>query len=430
MIQRQFFALLLAFPLAATAQDSLRLTDCYQMAIQNSPVSKQKQLYTEATDTRLSSIGTAYLPSLTLNAQATYQSDVTKLALDLSKINPNLSQPEGLTKDQYKATLDVSQLIYDGGLTPARKEAERVTASTQIKSAETELYQLNDRVNQVFFALLMVQENTKSLLLMQNELATRIKQLESGVRNGAILSSTLNQVKAEYIKVGQNIEELNSQSLNLYSTLSELVGKPIDAKTPLAKPSFSNLTSTKSDRPERELFELQKTSFEQNKSIISAGNKPRLAAFGQLGYGKPGLNMLENEFKTFYIVGVKLSWNIFDWNQRKNDIKYLSIQQDIVDTRREAFDLNQRIASKSETQNINKYQRLLDSDKEILTLRTEILSVQRSQFENGTINAADYLSAVNAETIARITLSMHELQAIQAQANLLFVNGKLNTQNQ
>ena len=104
------------------------------MAIQNSPVSKQKQLYTEATDTRLSSIGTAYLPSLTLNAQATYQSDVTKLALDLSKINPNLSQPEGLTKDQYKATLDVSQLIYDGGLTPARKEAEKVTASTQIKS--------------------------------------------------------------------------------------------------------------------------------------------------------------------------------------------------------------------------------------------------------------------------------------------------------
>ena len=165
------------------------------------------------------------------------------------------------------------------------------------------------------------------------------------------------------------------------------------------------LTSTKSDRPERELFELQKTSFEQNKSIISAGNKPKLAAFGQLGYGKPGLNMLENEFKTFYIVGVKLSWNIFDWNQRKNDIKYLSIQQDIVDTRREAFDLNQRIASKSETQNINKYQRLLDSDKEILTLRTDILSVQRSQFENGTINAADYLSAVNAETIARITLS-------------------------
>ena len=190
-------------------------------------------------------------------------------------------------------------------------------------------------------------------------------------------------------------------------------------KTPLAKPSFSNLTSTKSDRPERELFELQKTSFEQNKSIISAGNKPRLAAFGQLGYGKPGLNMLENEFKTFYIVGVKLSWNIFDWNQRKNDIKYISIQQDIVDTRREAFDLNQRIASKSETQNINKYQRLLDSDKEILTLRTEILSVQRSQFENGTINAADYLSAVNAETIARITLSMHELQAIQGASQFI-----------
>ena len=430
MIQRNLPFLLLFFTIAASAQDSLRLSDCYQLAIQNSPINKQKQLYTEAADARIASVGTVYLPSVNVNAQATYQSDVTKLALDFSKINPNLSTPEGLSKDQYKATLDVSQLIYDGGLTPSRKEAERATANTQIKSSETELYQLNDRVNQLFFALLMVQENTKSLKLTQNELATRIKLLESGVKNGSVLSSSLNQIKAEYLKIGQNIVELNSQAINLYSSISELIGKNIEVNTPIAKPNFTSLTALKAERPERELFELQKTSFEQNKTIISAGNMPKLAAFGQLGYGKPGLNMLENEFKTFYIVGVKLSWNVFDWNQRKNDIKYLSIQQNLVDTRREAFDLNQRIVSKSEIQNIDKYQKLVNSDKEILALRTDVLSVQRSRFENGTIDVADYLAAVNAETIARISLTIHELQSVQAQANLLFINGKLNTQNQ
>lgn len=426
MIRRNILFIFLALPIGLAAQDSLQLLNCYQLAIANSPIGKQKQLYTDAADAKIASVNTAYLPSLNLNAQATYQSDVTKMALDLSKINPNLSSPEGLSKDQYKATVDVSQLIYDGGLTPARREAERVTANALIKSTETELYQLRDRVNQLFFALLMVQENTKSLLLMQNELATRIKLLESGVKNGTVLSSTLNQVKADYLKVGQSIDELKTQSVNLFAALSELTGKPIAQGTAVAKPNFTVSTNISTERPERELFDLQKNSFEQNKSIIAAGNMPKLAAFGQLGYGKPGLNMLENQFKTFYIVGLKLSWNIFDWNQRKNDIKYLSIQQNLVDTRREAFDLNQRIASQNETQNMEKFKKLVATDKEILELRTSVLSVQRSRFENGTIDAADYLAAVNAETIARINIAMHEIQAIQAQANLLFINGKLN----
>lgn len=437
MIYRFFITAVLCLPLSAYAQDSLQLFDCYRQAAANNPVAKQAQLYSDATDARVSSISTAYLPSLNLNAQASYQSDVTKLAFNTSAAagNAQLQQmlaglksamPEGQSKDQYKAYVDINQLIYDGGLTPARKAVERANADVQIKSAETELYQLNDRINQLFFALLMVQENIKALQLTQNELETRIKLLESGVRNGSVLALSLYQVKADYIKVDQQIDDLRTQAVVAYASLGELTGKPIVPGTPLARPKFDNLCEQKTDRPEKELFELQKTSYEQNKTVIAAGNLPRVSAFGQAGYGRPGLNMLDNSFAGYYMVGIRLSWNIFDWGQRKSDIKYLDIQKNIADTRLESFNLNQKIAENTENLNIEKYRRQATDDNEILSLRKEVLRLQTSKFENGIIDAADYLSAVNAETQARISLTMHEIQALQSQAALYYDEGKLN----
>jgi outer membrane protein TolC len=438
MIYRVFLITAMLMPIiGACAQDSLRLFDCYRQVAANNPVAKQKQLYADATDARIKSIETAYLPALNLNAQASYQSDVTKLAFNTSAVEGNTqlqqmlaglksAMPEGQSKDQYKAYIDVNQLIYDGGLTPARKAVETATANVQIKSSETELYQLNDRVNQLFFALLMVQENIKALQLTQNELETRIKLLESGVRNGSVLALSLYQVKADYIKVGQQIDDLRTQAVVAYASLGELTGKPVDPATPLARPKFEQLDSVKTDRPEKELYELQKTSYEQNKTVIAAGNLPRVSAFGQAGYGRPGLNMLDNSFAGYYMVGIRLSWNIFDWGQRKSDIKYLDIQKSIADTHLESFSLNQRIAENSANRNIEKYRRQATADNEILNLRKEVLRLQTSKFENGTLDAADYLSAVNAETQARITLTMHEIQMLQSQADLYYNEGKLN----
>jgi outer membrane protein TolC len=437
MIYRFFISAALCLPVSAYAQDSLQLFDCYRQAAASNPVAKQAQLYSDATDARVNSISTAYLPSLNLNAQASYQSDVTKLAFNTSAVagNTQLQQmlaglksamPEGQSKDQYKAYVDINQLIYDGGLTPARKAVERANADVQIKSAETELYQLNERVNQLFFALLMVQENINALQLTQHELETRIKLLESGVRNGSVPALNLYQVKADYIKVRQQIDDLRTQAAVAYASLGELTGKPIVPGTPLARPKFDKLGEQKTDRPEKELYELQKTSYEQNKTVIAAGNLPRVSAFGQAGYGRPGLNMLDNSFAGYYMVGIRLSWNIFDWGQRKSDIKYLDIQKNIADTHLESFNLNQRIAVNTENRNIEKYRRQATDDNEILSLRKEVLRLQTSKFENGIIDAADYLSAVNAETQARIALTMHEIQALQSQAALYYDEGKLN----
>jgi outer membrane protein TolC len=427
MIKKIITASLASFCLITHAQDSVRLFDCYKQAAQYFPVYQQSKLYAEVGELKDKNLKICYLPSVNLNAQASYQSDVT--SIDLSKLGtiiPGFQSPDPASKDQYKIYLDVNQLIYDGGLTTARRNVEKANISTQQKNADIELYQINDRINQYFFAILFLQENEKTIALYRTNLEARIKILESGMRNGTVLEGTYSQVKAEYVKTGQQLDEIAAQKASIINSLSELTGTKLSTEAKFSRPQFENINKNESIRPELEAFDLQKSTLDANKQMLNSTRMPRLSAFAQGGYGRPGLNMLNNNFDTYYMVGLRLSWNVFDWNSKNNDIKQLDLQQNIIDTRRQTFEINQRIGLGNEKQNMEKYQKLMASDNELIELRSKVAKMQTSKFENGTIDAADYLTALNDENQARINLNLHQMQYLQAKANYLYISGKAN----
>lgn len=418
---------LAGFCAIAGAQDSIKLFDCYKQAAQYFPVYKQTQLYTEVSELKDNNLKSNYLPSINLNAQASYQSDVT--TVDLSKLGtviPGFQAPDPASKDQYKIYLDVNQLIYDGGLTSARRNVEKASINAQMKSADIELYQVNDRINQLYFGVLFLQENEKTIALYRTNLEARLKILESGVRNGIVLVGTYSQIKAEYIKTAQQLDEIASQKSILISSLSEITGMKLSSDAKFSQPDFDVVNNAEKVRPELEAFDLQKTTLEENKRMLNSTRMPRLSAFAQGGYGRPALNMFNNNFDSYYIVGLRLSWNVFDWNNKSNEVKQLGLQQNIIDTKRETFEMNQRIGLNTEKMNMEKFEKLIVSDNELISLRNNVTQMQTAKFENGTIDAADYLSALNDENLARISLNLHKMQYLQAKANYLFISGKAN----
>jgi outer membrane protein TolC len=418
------------------AQDTLSLNYCHELAIENYEISKNKALLKEAYKIKLDNIKTNYLPKVDLNAQATYQSDATSLDLGdgntgnpqmdalLSNLTSNMPDAEDLLT-QYKASLDVSQMIYDGGITKASNKYEEVKLQTDIQSIVTDLHSIKNRVNVLYFSILLIQEQEKALLIMKKELSERINNVESGVKNGIVLHSDLQNLKAEKLKLEQNIDNAVENKLILKQNLLYFIEYQNTNDITFTLPEINIDDSVKLNRPEQQLFDLQAKSLEVTQVVLKKSKNPKIVGFGQLGYGKPGINMLSSDMEAYYIVGAKLSWNILDWNKNKNERQILSITQQQIQNSKEAFEKNIQLSVNQYLNDINRIEKQIEKDEEIIQLRSEITKTSASQVENGTITSTDYLSVLNAETQARITLQTHIIQLKQAKINYLTSLGNI-----
>jgi outer membrane protein TolC len=311
-MKRLLFVVIGFAPLFASAQQVLTLDECYSLAEKNYPLAKQTALLEEKLNSEIKVLEKEKLPKLNLNAQATYQSDVIKFPLQI----PN-STVEPPNKDQYRATLDANQLIYNGGNIAANTRLKTAELATQQQQVAVNLYTLKSRINQNYFSVLLFQEQAKLLLSKMEELDARLKEVNTGVKYGAALPASEQVLKAEQLKLEQQISQVNFDRKKALNNLSLLLSQNLDSATTLTNPDILVAPEIESQRPELELFDLQETQLETSKEVISKSNFPKLLGFAQAGYGNPGLNMLDNSFQDFYMVGVKLNWNIFDWGKTK-----------------------------------------------------------------------------------------------------------------
>ncbi|NRT12748.1 TolC family protein [Flavobacterium sp. 14A] len=176
-------------------------------------------------------------------------------------------------------------------------------------------------------------------------------------------------------------------------------------------------------RPELQLFDLQNQQIEHSKTIITKNKVPKINAFGQAGYGNPGLNMLDNSFQTFYMLGVKANWNVFDWNKSKKEKEALTISEAIIDTERETFLVNTNLQLQEMENEINKLDEITSTDSEIIALRQYVVKSADSQLKNGVIKASDYLIELTNLYEAKLNQKIHEIQLDLANANYLIING-------
>jgi outer membrane protein TolC len=404
-------------PLFALAQQKMTLEDCYSLAHQNYPTAKQINLLQQKSDYEISALHTARLPKIDLNAQGTYQNQVTEIP------NPFITP---LNKDQYRATLDVNQLLYNGGLIDANTKLKEAQTKTQQQQVEVNLYQLKSRINQLFFSILLLQERKDLLIIKQQQLDSRINEVKTGIRFGAILPASEKVLEAENLKIKQQLSEIQLDKKKLFENLSSMTLTTIPDTTIVDKPSITISSTTNINRPEIQFFELQNQQIEASKNILTKNNLPKINAFGMAGYGNPGLNMIENSFEPIFIVGLKANWNVFDWNKSRAEKDALAISADIIATEKETFQLNNTIQLQEINAEILKSKTNIATDSEIIALREFIEKTANSQLKNGVITSSDYLVEFTNLYEAKNSQKTHEIQLELAKANYQVTIGSTN----
>lgn len=402
----------------SNAQQKLTLEECYALVNNKYPIAKQTNLLQQKATYEIEAINKGKLPKIDLNAQATYQSDVTQLPIKLPNVTVN-----PLNKDQYRATLDVNQLIYNGGLIEANAKLKEAQTLTQKQQVEVSLYQLKTKINQLYFSILLLQERESLLISKKEQLLSKIKEVQSGVKFGAILPASEKVLEAENLKIKQQLAEINSDRTKLFQNLASLTFSEIDSKTKLERPTSTIDFAKESSRPELKLYDLQSEQIETSSAILSKNYLPKVNAFGQAGYGNPGLNMLDNSFQTFYMVGVKANWNVFDWNKTKSEKQALLVSKEIVSSEKEVFQLNNQLQLQEFENEIKKQEEILKTDSELIELRNYILKSSDSQLKNGVITSSEYIVEFTNLYEAKINQKLHEIQLELAKANYQVIKG-------
>lgn len=410
--------LFLSFSIITFGQ-TLNLDTCQKRARENYPLLKQYGLIEKTADYNLSNANKAYLPQVSLLAKATYQSDVTAIPENLGQVLTQLSgQPVSfpvLSKDQYQAALEVNQLVWDGGVVNAQKKMIKASSEAEKQKLEVDLYALNDRINNLFFGVMLIKEQLNVNRILQDELASNYQRMEAYLKNGLIQQADLDAVKVEQINAAQQETDLKSVLKSYCQMLSVFTGINVNEKTELEKPLLPVVNENiENKRPELSLFESQKNLLESQKKTILAGNLPKIGLFIQGGYGRPGFDFFKNDFTSFYIGGVRLSWNIAGFYTQKNELKKIETGQKNVDIMKETFLFNTNLLTKQQMNEIDKLRVTLKNDEEIIRLRNNIKKATESKFQNGTITTTDFLREINAENIARQTRTLHEVQLYMA----------------
>jgi len=409
------------FALASAQDGSVTLDYCLSQAIANHPLFDQYDLLNSTSGLKIKNLNKNYLPDMNINGDAHYQSNVT----EIPTVIPSFA-PEPLSKDQYKISLDVSEMIYDGGITKRNKDVEYIDNEINQQNVGIDLYRFKDRVISAYYNIIALQESRQLLEITRQNLESRLIEVESGVKNGMVLSSNAEIIKAELLKIDQRYIEIDAGISSGYKVLSILTGDTIAAGTKLqwGNPVIESYAPGH-DRLEYNLFSLQQQKAESLKKVASSRLVPKLWAYGQAGYGRPGFNMLLNQFDDYYIIGAKLSWNFYNWNKTRNEKSILDLQKEIVNTSRASFDQSLSVDLERRMAEIVKIETLLPKDQQIVDLRAGIVQTYASQLQNGVITATEYITELHAETEARLNLKIHQVQLVRAKYEYLSTAGKL-----
>ena len=422
MNKRRFLTMaLVSLTVAAQAQT---LEECQRAAEQNYPLIRQYDLIEKTTDLTVSNIQKGWLPQISASAQATYQSDVMSWPDEMKGMMNSMGiDLKGLKKDQYRMGVDINQTVFDGGVINSQKQIAREQGKVQTAQTEVNLYQVRKRVNEMYFSLLMLDDQIRLNHDLQELLAGNEKKLTSMVKSGTAAESDLKNVKAERLNVIQQATNLESQRRMLQTMLGTFCG--IEIKN-VQKPAASDISTT-NNRPEMRLFDSQLQLANAQEKALNAALMPRLCVFAQGYYGYPGYNMFEDMMRHDWslngMIGARLTWNIGALYTRKNDKAKIQLQRDLTENSREVFLFNTNLEQIQQNENIARYKKLMADDHEIISLRSSVRKAAESKLSHGIIDVNDLVREINQENAAKVQLSMHEIEMLKQIYDYKFTTG-------
>lgn len=420
----RFIIFLLFLSLSGTGNllaDSLNVYTCFKSAELLSPLKKQEALIQTDRELNLKNISTGYLPEFSIAGKATYQSDVFTIPVS----SPAFDFPE-IPKDQYQVTLNVRQNIFDAGTTRSRHNIEEAKNSLAMDQLNSDLYNIKDIVNQLYFSALILQENIKTLNKSKQTLLSQQKTIQSRVDNGAVLPAALYSIEKELMNLDEQIIQLTYNRKTSLELLSKWIGRDLSDSIQLAIPQPVNTDMPAINRPELKLFASQQQVLESTMTLSNSKQLPFLYAFAQGGYGSPNpFDFFNTKFTDFYMVGLQLSWKPFNWGNTKREKQSLRIQQEEISARKEDFERNISMSLQKERNEYLKLQELIKRDDNIVSLQKKIADQYFSQMENGVITPSDYFTEFNALTHAEINRQIHHILLSQASMNMLIKSGNI-----
>jgi outer membrane efflux protein len=402
------------------------LEECQQAAEKNYPLIKQYGLIAKTTQLTVKNIQKGWLPQVTASAQATYQSAVTAWPESMQSMYQQMGlNMKGLSKDQYKIGIDLQQTIYDGGAISSQRNIAQQEGKVQEAQTETNLYQVRRRVNEMYFSLLLLNEQIQLNEDVQALLQSSEKKLSAMVKGGTAATSDLDNVRAERLSVEQQNENLKQQKLMLQRMLSVFCGLEVNDTQ---KPAPIQIASSVNNRPEMRLYNSQLELTKAKEKALDTQLRPKLGLFAQGFYGYPGLNMFEDMMNRKWslngIVGIKLSWNVSAFYTHKNDKARLSAQREMIENAREVFLFNNKLEEIQQSENISRYQTMMKSDDEIIVLRTNVRKAAESKLAHGIIDVISLLREINNENAAKTQQSIHEIDMLKEMYNLKYTNNE------
>lgn len=399
----------------------LSIEACYEKARANYPLIKQYGLIEKTKEYNLSNAAKGYLPQVTFSAQATYQSDVTEIPIDLDAIGLTGVKIPSVSQDQYKMELALSQTLWDGGAIRSERKALRTQAEVDQRDMDVSMYAINERVNQLYFGVLLADAQLEQNKVLQAELRRSCEQVSSYIKNGIAQQSDLDAIRVDLLKAKQTEAQFEHTKRAYREMLSRLIGEEIGEETRLVKPEAVRPLTKENNRPELELYQAQIRNLRAQDSRITAGMMPKLGLFVTGGYGKPGLDMFEDKFKAYYLAGVKLSWNLGSLYTRKNDRRKIQTGIRSIETQRETFLFNTSLDVAQRNATIDKYIDQLKYDDEIIALRGSVKRASEAKMANGTLSGTDLTRDIHAEQSAIQDKILHEMELLQAIYNLKYV---------
>lgn len=412
---------LMLLPILAQAQ-TVTLDECQRLAQENYPLIKQYDLIRQTTDYSVSNISKGWLPQISATAQASYQSDVMTLPDPLqAMLGQQGYDVKGLRKDQYRIGIDLNQTVYDGGLISGQKNVARLEGEVQTAQTTTNLYAIRQRVNDLYFGILLLEEKIRLNKDLQTLLQSNLDKLHSMLSNGIAMQSDVNTVMAEKLKAEQQATELASSRKSLLDMLAVFIGKSI---TNLTIPQDVMVQTMENNRPELRLFDTQIELANAQERLLNARLLPKLSVFAQGYYGYPGYDMFDamfnRDWKLNGMIGVRLSWNIGALYTRKNDRAKLNTHRGLVESARETFLFNNHLTEIQQSDGIAKYRQMIKDDQEIVALRSDVRRSAESRLEHGIIDTNNLLQEITRENQSRIDLSTHTILMLKESYDLKY----------
>ena len=384
----------------------ITLQQCCSLARENYPLAKQYDLISLSEQYTLANIKSGNYPQLQLSGSVSYQSDATTLPFEI----PNLDF-HGQPKDQYRVMIELRQNIWDGGENANNKRNARLVAEENKRKLNISMHELEDRVNNIFFGILLLDAQLNQNSLLEENLRSSLSCVEALRSNGIVGQSEVDAVKVEILGVRQKRAVLQSSRASYIDMLSLLTGKKMDEKDNFVRPEMlASAEDVDFQRPELLWYDARMRTVENEMQKLKTLYMPRFSLFAQGGYGNPGLNMLEDKFRPYYIVGARLNWNISSLYTLKNSRKLLSEKAKSIDAERETFVVNNDFRKREKEGMMQALEKQLREDDEIIRLRGNIRKASEAKLSNGTISTTDHIREINAESLAKQAKDIHEIE--------------------